>query len=139
MARVVMVERPRAPAPAASIAAIGASNSGMGDVPPGLRARQRVDPVDFAKEPDDLAEGEQRADRQHAEDEPVETRVGAESERDLLIENENDKSDQREERRHAHQKNTRGCEQADIRICRHGTPNQALKITRMLPCRIALR
>ncbi len=105
---------------------------GHGNAPPGLRARQRIDPVDFAKEPDYLAEGEQRADRQHAEDQPVETRVGAESERDLLIENENDKSDQREERRHAHQKNTRGREQADIRICRHGTPNHALKIMRML-------
>ena len=65
----------------------------MGDAPPGRRAGQRIDPVNFAKKPDHLAEGEQRADRQHAEDEPVEARIGAEGERDLLIENENDKSD----------------------------------------------
>ena len=33
MARVVMVDRPRAPAPALSIAAIGASSMGVGAAP----------------------------------------------------------------------------------------------------------
>ena len=99
---MVMVERPRAPAPAFEHRRHRREQIGAwATLSPGLRAGQRIDPVDFAKEPDYLAEGEQRADRQHAEDEPVEPRIGAESERDLLIENQNDKSDQREERRHA--------------------------------------
>ena len=90
-------------------------------------AGQRIDPVNFAKKPNHLPEGEQGANRQNTEDEPIEAGIGAESERDLLIEDENDKSDQRQERRHADQENTRGGEQADIRICRHGLPYRALK------------
>ena len=78
-----MVERPRAPAPAFSIAAIGASRMGWLTVPT-AGAGQGIDPVNLAKEPDDLAEGEQRADRQHPENQPVEPRIGAEGERDLL-------------------------------------------------------
>ena len=93
----------------------------------GHGAGQRVDPVYFAEQPDNLPEGEQRADRQHAEDEAVQAGIGAEGERDLLIEDENDESDQGQERRHPHQENTRGGEQADIRILRHGSPNRTLK------------
>ena len=121
-----MVDRPRAPAPALSIAAIGASSRGVaGAVGPG--AGQRIDPADFAEQPDDLPESEQRADRQHAEDQAVQAGIGAEGERDLLIEDENDEPDQRQERRHADQENARGGEQADIRILRHGSPNRTLK------------
>ena len=129
MARVVMVDRPRAPAPALSIAAIGASSTRRGGGA-GLGAGQRIDPADLAKEPDHLPEREQRADRQNAEDEAVQARIGAEGERDLLIEDENDKTDQRQERRHPDQENTRRGEQADIRILRHGSPNRTLRITR---------
>ncbi len=74
----------------------------------------------FAEQPDHLPEGEQRADRQHPQNESVQTRIGAEGERDLLIEDENDESDQGQERGHPHQENTRGGQQADIRILRHG-------------------
>ena len=81
----------------------------------------------FAEQPDNLPEGEQRADRQHAQNEAVQTGIGAEGERDLLIEDENDESDQGQERRHPHQENARGGQQADIRILRHGLPNRTLK------------
>ena len=118
-----MVDKPRAPAPALSITAIGASSRGAGKALAGRRAGQRIDPAYLAKQPDHLPEGEQRADRQHAEDEAVQARIGAEGERDLLIEDENDESDQGQERRHPHQENARGGKQADIRILRHGSPN----------------
>ena len=39
---------------------------------------------------------------------------------DLLIEDEDDESDQGQERRHPHQENARGGQQANIRILRHG-------------------
>ena len=81
-----MVERPRAPAPALSIVAIGASRLGLADRAAVGAPVERIDPADLAKEPDDLAESEQRADHQHAEDQPVEPGIGAEGERDLLIE-----------------------------------------------------
>ena len=81
----------------------------------------------FAEQPDNLPESKQRADRQHAKNETVQTGISAEGERDLLIEDENDKSDQGQERRHPHQENTRGSQQADIRILRHELPNRTLK------------
>ena len=102
-----MVDKPRAPAPALSITAIGARSRGAGGAV-GHRAGQRVDPVYFAEQPDNLAEGKQRADRQHAKNEAVQPGIGAEGDRDLLIEDENEESDQGQERRHPHQENTRG-------------------------------
>ncbi len=81
----------------------------------------------FAEQPDNLPEGEQRADRQHAEDEAVQAGIGAEGDRDLLIEDENDEADQGQERRHPHEENTWRGKQADIRILRHGSPNRTLK------------
>ena len=38
------------------------------------RRRQRIDPADFAEQPKHLAEGEQRADPEHAENQAVEAR-----------------------------------------------------------------
>ena len=85
---------------------------------------QRVDPADLAKEPDDLPEGEQRADRQHAEDQPVEAGIGGEGERDLLVEDEHDEADQRQERRHPDEEDARGGEKTDIGVRGHESPNE---------------
>ena len=130
MARVVMVDRPRAPAPALSIAAIGASSMGVaGGLPvwaPVSELTQRIS----RKSRITCRKVNSGADRENAEDEPVQAGIGAEGERDLLVEDENDKTDQRQERRHADQENARRGEQTDIRILRHGSPNRTSKITR---------
>ena len=58
---------------------------------------------------------------------PFKSRIGAEGERDLLVKNEHDETDQRKERGHPDEENARRGEKADIRILRHGSPNQSLK------------
>ena len=64
--------------------------------------------MDFAEQPDNLAEGEQGADRQHAKDEAVQAGIGAKGECDLRIEDKDDESDQGQERRHSDKENARG-------------------------------
>ena len=86
---------------------------------PPSTANQRIDPVDFAEQPEHLAEGEQRADRQHAENQAVEAGIGGEGEEDLLVENEDGEADQNQKRRHADEKDARRSEEANGPIGRH--------------------
>ena len=59
-----------------------------------------IDPAHFAEQPPDLHEGEQDADRQHAEDQAVEARIGDEGGGDLAGENDADEGDDGEEDHH---------------------------------------
>ena len=53
------------------------SDAGIGDA-------ERVDPANFRVEAQDLAEGVDDADEQHAEDEPVQPGIGHEARTELL-------------------------------------------------------
>lgn len=70
---------------------------------PGVGEAEVVDPVDFAEQADDLAEGHQYADEQDPEDEPVEARVGEEGGDDLRRENERHEAGDDEKHQHPHE------------------------------------
>ena len=52
-----------------------------------------IDPADLAEQPDDLQEGQQDADDQNAEDQPVEAGIGGEGRRDLAGQDGGDEGD----------------------------------------------
>ncbi len=76
--------------------------------------------MDLAKQAEHLPEGEQRADQQNADDEAVEAGIGAESDRDRLVENEDDEADQDQKRHHPDEEYPGRREQADVGFRCHG-------------------
>ena len=100
--------------------------SRLGDSRAGDRRSERIDPADFTEQPEHLAKGEQRADRQHADDQAVQPRIGGKRQQNLLVEDEGDEPDQDQERRHADQEDARRGQEAMIRCLRHrGTGERA--------------
>ena len=92
------------------------------DRDPRVREPEAVDPRDLGKEPDDLAERQQNADHQDADDERVERRIGAEGDPDLLVENDDDQAAKDQEHQHPEQKDPGRCELEGIEVFRHGRP-----------------
>ena len=64
---------------------------------------EAVDPGDFGKQPDHLAEGEQDADDQHRDDQRVQARIGHERDHDLLVQHDQHEAAQDQEHHHPDQ------------------------------------
>ncbi|MDF9793671.1 hypothetical protein M2440_004372 [Methylorubrum extorquens] len=69
-----------------------------------LPGGDRVDVAHLAKQPRYLPEGKQHRDQQHAEDQPVQARIGKEGWGDLLVEDEGEEARERQEHQHPHQR-----------------------------------
>ena len=73
----------------------------------GIGEPEAVDPGDLGKQPQHLAEGEQDADQQHADDQGVEPGIGEECIFDLAIEDHHHQHADGEEDHHPHQEDPR--------------------------------
>ena len=72
---------------------------------PGIGQAEAVDPIDLRIEPDDLPEGEDDADQEHADDERIEPGIGKEGGPDLLVEHGHYERAQDQEHQHPDEEN----------------------------------
>ncbi len=80
---------------------------------------EAVDPVDLREEPDHLAERQDDADQEHADDEGVEPGIGAEGFPDLAIEDDDHEPAEHEEDQHPKEVDAGRGELERIDVARH--------------------
>ena len=69
----------------------------------GIGEPEAVDPGDLRKQPNHLAEGEQDADQEHADDQCIEPGIGEEGDPDLAVEDYHQERADDQEHQHPHQ------------------------------------
>ena len=81
---------------------------------------EAVHPGDLGEQPDDLAEREQGADQENADDECVEARIGEEGGPDLAMQHRRHEAAQDQKHQHPHQEDAGRGELERVDVSRHG-------------------
>ena len=98
--RIEVVDSDSVPVRSRSMVAIGASSTGLvRDREARIGDAEGVDPADFRIEADDLAEGVEDAEQQHADDEAVEARIVQERTCRAVVQDRGQEADERQEDR----------------------------------------
>ncbi len=80
---------------------------------------EAVDPRDLVEKPDHLAECEQDADHQHADDQRVEARIGHERHDDLLVQHDDDQAAQDQKHHHPDEEDPGRGQFEGVEVSRH--------------------